>query len=383
MNYHIAVAPGDGIGPEVVREALAVLNKVGTKFGHSFAYQEVLVGGAAIDARGEALPPETVEICRNADAVLLGAVGGGKWDALPGDRRPERALLGLRKELGLFANLRPALLFPELAEECPLKPDIVAGGLDLLVVRELTGGIYFGEKGTKQTEMGLAAYDVEQYSEGEVRRIAEVAFDMAERRSRHVTSVDKANVLESSRLWRRVVTEVAEKHPDVTLAHLYVDNAAMQLVRNPRQFDVLVTSNLFGDILSDEASMVTGSIGMLPSASLATGNFGLYEPVHGSAPDIAGQDKANPMAAILSAAMLLRYTLGLSQEAAAVEAAVRSVLKQGYRTPDLYRSAGENPLQTAMDMISLVSTYGGGDKRPGTLTRVGTKQCGELIAAAI
>lgn len=335
MNYKIAVIPGDGIGPEVVGQTLKVLDKVGEKFGHKFEYTKVLAGGCAIDAVGECLPKETVDVCRNSDAVLLGAVGGWKWDTLPGNERPEMALLGLRKALGLFANLRPALLFEELAEACPLKPEIVEGGLDIVVVRELTGGIYFGEKGTKETDMGPAAYDIEQYSEGEVRRIAEVAFDMAMKRNKKVTSVDKANVLESSRLWRRVVAEVGEKYPEVELNNLYIDNAAMQMVRNPKQFDVIVTSNIFGDILSDEASMITGSIGMLPSASLATGNFGMYEPVHGSEPDIAGKDMANPMATILSAAMMLRYTFGLGDEADAVERAVKEVLAEGYRTPDI------------------------------------------------
>lgn len=335
MNYKIAVIPGDGIGPEVVGQTLKVLDKVGEKFGHKFEYTKVLAGGCAIDAVGECLPKETVDVCRNSDAVLLGAVGGWKWDTLPGNERPEMALLGLRKALGLFANLRPALLFEELAEACPLKPEIVEGGLDIVVVRELTGGIYFGEKGTKETDMGPAAYDIEQYSEGEVRRIAEVAFDMAMKRNKKVTSVDKANVLESSRLWRRVVAEVGEKYPEVELNNLYIDNAAMQMVRNPKQFDVIVTSNIFGDILSDEASMITGSIGMLPSASLATGNFGMYEPVHGSAPDIAGKDMANPMATILSAAMMLRYTFGLGDEADAVERAVKEVLAEGYRTSDI------------------------------------------------
>lgn len=356
MNYQIAVIPGDGIGPDVVEQTLKVMDKVGEKFGHTFNYTKVLAGGCAIDATGVCLPQETIDICKASDAVLLGAVGGWKWDNLPGDQRPERALLGLRKALGLFANLRPALLFEQLADASPLKPEILAGGLDIVVVRELTGGIYFGEKGHRDTDLGLAAYDIEQYAEGEVRRIAKVAFDMAMKRSKHVTSVDKANVLESSRLWRRVVAEVAQDYPEVTLDNLYVDNAAMQLVRNPRQFDVIVTSNIFGDILSDEASQITGSIGMLPSASLAEGNFGMYEPVHGSAPDIAGQDKANPMATILSAAMMLRYTFGLGAEADAIENAVKSVLDQGYRTPDLYAGQG---------------------------TQVGTAQMGDLIAAAI
>lgn len=348
MNYKLAVIPGDGIGPDVVEQTLLVLDKVGEKFGHTFQYHKVLAGGCAIDATGGCLPQETIDVCKASDAVLLGAVGGWKWDTLPGDQRPERALLGLRKALGLFANLRPALLFEQLADASPLKPEILAGGLDIVVVRELTGGIYFGEKGVKDTELGPAAYDIEQYAEEEVRRIAKVAFDMAMKRSKHVTSVDKANVLESSRLWRRVVTEVAKDYPEVTLDHLYVDNAAMQLVRNPRQFDVIVTSNIFGDILSDEASQITGSIGMLPSASLAQGNFGMYEPVHGSAPDIAGQDKANPMATILSAAMMLRYTFGLGQEADAIENAVKSVLDQGYRTPDLF--AGEGTLVGTAEM---------------------------------
>ena len=348
MNYKLAVIPGDGIGPDVVEQTLLVLDKVGEKFGHTFQYHKVLAGGCAIDATGGCLPQETIDVCKASDAVLLGAVGGWKWDTLPGDQRPERALLGLRKALGLFANLRPALLFEQLADASPLKPEILAGGLDIVVVRELTGGIYFGEKGVKDTDLGPAAYDIEQYAEEEVRRIAKVAFDMSMKRSKHVTSVDKANVLESSRLWRRVVTEVAKDYPEVTLDHLYVDNAAMQLVRNPRQFDVIVTSNIFGDILSDEASQITGSIGMLPSASLAQGDFGMYEPVHGSAPDIAGQDPANPMATILSAAMMLRYTFGLGQEADAIENAVKSVLDQGYRTPDLF--AGEGTLVGTAEM---------------------------------
>ena len=335
MDYKIALIPGDGIGPEVIAETVKVIDKIGEKYGHNFQYESVLAGGAAIDAVGECLPRNTVEVSKSSDAVLLGAVGGWKWDTLPGDQRPERALLGLRKELGLFANLRPALLFEELAEACPLKPEIIEGGLDIVVVRELTGGIYFGEKGYKDTDMGKAAYDVEQYSAEEVRRIAVVAFDMAMKRNKKLTSVDKANVLETSRLWRSVVIEVAKDYPEVELTHMYIDNAAMQMVRNPKQFDVIVTSNIFGDILSDEASMITGSIGMLPSASLAKGNFGMYEPVHGSAPDIAGQNKANPMAAILSAAMMLRYTFGLMKEADDIENAVKAVLAAGFRTPDI------------------------------------------------
>lgn len=356
MKYRIAVIHGDGIGPEVVNEATQVLDTIAKKYHHEFVYTPVLAGGCAIDAVGECLPQATIDACKEADAVLLGAVGGWKWDTLPGDQRPERALLGLRKELGLFANIRPALLFDALADACPLKAEIVEGGLDIVVVRELTGGIYFGEKGTKETPLGQAAYDVEQYAEEEVKRIAITAFEMAQKRNKKVTSVDKANVLESSRLWRRVVTEVAKDYPDVALDHLYIDNAAMQLVRNPKQFDVLVTGNIFGDILSDEASMITGSIGMLPSASLAKGNFGMYEPVHGSAPDIAGTNQANPMATILSVAMMLRYTFGLSQEAEDIEQAVKSVLAKGYRTPDIYTE--------------------------GT-TKVGTKEIGEYIRSEI
>ena len=353
MDCKIALVPGDGIGPDVVTEAVKVLDKIGEKYGHKFRYTTVLAGGAAIDAVGECLPKKTVEICKGSDAVLLGAVGGMKWDTLPGDQRPERALLGLRKELCLFANIRPALLFEELADSCPLKAEIIEGGMDIVVVRELTGGIYFGEKGVKDTEFGKAAYDVELYSEEEVRRIAIVAFDMAMKRNKKLTSVDKANVLESSRLWRRVVTEVSEDYKEVQLIHMYIDNAAMQMVRNPKQFDVIVTSNLFGDILSDEASMITGSIGMLPSASLAKGNFGMYEPVHGSAPDIAGQNIANPMATILSTAMMLRYTFGLSKEADDIENAVKSVLAEGYRTSDIMSN----------------------DKK-----LIGTKEAGDLIA---
>ena len=340
MNYNIAVIPGDGIGPDIVDQAVKVMHKVGDKFGHTFTCKTVLAGGAAIDATGGCLPQETIDVCKASDAVLLGAVGGPKWDNLPGGERPERALLGIRKELGLFANIRPAVIFEELADASPLKAEILSGGLDIVVVRELTGGIYFGERGTKETDMGPAAYDVEMYSEGEVRRIAKVAFDMAMKRNKKVTSVDKANVLDSSRLWRRVVEEVAKDYPEVTLTHMYVDNAAMQLVRNPRQFDVIVTSNIFGDILSDEASQITGSIGMLPSASLAEGNFGRYEPIHGSAPDIAGQDKANPTATILSIGMMLRYTFGLGAEADAIDAAVKAVLAKGYCTPDLYTGEG-------------------------------------------
>ncbi|MDD6881874.1 MAG: 3-isopropylmalate dehydrogenase [Firmicutes bacterium] len=336
MEYKIAVIPGDGIGPEVVGEAIKVLDAVAKKYEHTFNYEYLLAGGCAIDATGECLPVETVEKAKASDAVLLGAVGGPKWDNLPGDKRPERALLGLRSALGLFANLRPAIMFDELKDACPLRPEKVAGGLDIMVVRELTGGIYFGERGTKQTEeMGMAAYDIEEYSEKEIERIAEIAFDLAMKRNKKVTSIDKANVLESSRLWRKTVAKIAEKYPEVTVENLYVDNASMQLVHNPQQFDVLVTNNIFGDILSDEASMITGSIGMLPSASLAKGAFGMYEPIHGSAPDIAGTGKANPMATILSVAMMMKYTFGLIEEADAINNAVEKVLVEGYRTSDI------------------------------------------------
>ncbi len=334
--YNIAVIKGDGIGPDIVEQAQKVIKKVGEKFGHTFNMTEVLAGGAAIDAVGTPLPKETVDVCKKSDSVLLGAVGGPKWDSLPGEMRPERgALLGLRKELALYANLRPAIMHKALANASPIKQEIIGDSLDILVVRELTGGIYFGEKGHREGKYGDEAYDVENYSPFEVERIAKIAFDAAMKRNKKVTSVDKANVLESSRLWRKTIEEVAKNYPDIELEHMYVDNAAMQLVRNPKQFDVIVTSNMFGDILSDEASQITGSIGMLPSASLGEGAFGMYEPIHGSAPDIAGQDIANPLATILSIPMMLRYSFGLSKEADAVEEAVTKVLDKGIRTVDI------------------------------------------------
>ncbi len=331
MDFKIAVIPGDGIGPDIVREALKVLDKVASCYGHHFSYETLLAGGVAIDETGAPLPEETLEKAKAADSVLLGAVGGPKWDDVPSAIRPEKALLGLRGGLGLFCNLRPAMLFPQLASACPLKPSMVEGGLDIMVVRELTGGIYFG----KRERTADSAYDVMAYSKEEVRRIAVKAFDIAMKRNRKLTSVDKANILETSRLWRATVDEVAKNYPEVALNHLYVDNAAMQLVRNPKQFDVIVTENMFGDILSDEASMVTGSIGMLPSASLRGDSFGMYEPIHGSAPDIAGQDKANPLATILSVAMMLRYSFSLPAEADAIEKAVSDTLDQGIRTADI------------------------------------------------
>ncbi len=336
MNFKIAVVAGDGIGPEVMEENIKVLNAVGEKFGHTFEYTYVLGGGCAIDKYGEPLPQHTIDVCKASDSVLLGAVGGWQWDTLPGDKRPEKALLGLRGALGLYANLRPATLHQALAGACPLKPELVADGVDIMVVRELTGGMYFGEKGRKQTDMGEAAYDVEIYSEEEVRRIAKRGFEIAMQRNKHLTNVDKQNVLESSRLWRSVVLDVAKDYPEVTLDHLYVDNASMQLIMRPTTFDVIVTSNIFGDILSDEASQMTGSIGMLPSASLGDGKLGMYEPVHGSAPDIAGKDIANPIATILSGAMMLKYSFKLDEEAKAIEDAVTKVLDKGYRTADIY-----------------------------------------------
>ena len=343
-QYRIAVIEGDGIGPEIIRQAIRALDAAAGKFGFGLEYEYLLAGGAAIDDCGEPLPERTLAVCREADSVLLGAVGGAKWDAQPPEKRPERALLGLRKGLGLYTNLRPAIVYPALLEASPLKAEIIGQGLDLLIVRELTGGIYFGEHGTKTGPDGRVAFDVEQYSEMEVRRIGQVAFDLAAKRSRRVCSVDKANVLESSRLWRSVMRELAAGYPAVAYSELYVDNAAMQLVRDPGQFDVLVTSNMFGDILSDEASQITGSIGMLPSASLGDGGRGMYEPIHGSAPDIAGQHIANPVAAIASAAMLLRYSLGEGAAADAVEAAIRAALDDGCRTADI--AAGGEKLST-------------------------------------
>lgn len=328
----IVVLAGDGIGPEITAAAVEVLKKVGETFGHEFELDYKLLGGCAIDKFGVPLPDETVAACKASDGVLLGAVGGPKWDALPADVRPEKGLLGIRKALGLFANLRPAVIYPELADASPLKKEVLERGVNVMVVRELIGGIYFGPRGTK--EDGKTAYDTEIYSEDEVRRIAKVAFDLARGRRKKVTSVDKANVLVSSRLWRRVVEEVHEDYPDVELSHIYVDNAAMQLVRDPSQFDVLLCPNMFGDILSDEASQITGSIGLLPSSSLGTEKAGLFEPIHGSAPDIAGKDIADPIATILAAAMLLD-NMGMGKEARAVENAVGAFLADGWRTPDL------------------------------------------------
>lgn len=334
-DYKITLLKGDGIGPEIVNQAVKVLDCAAEKFGFGVTYAEALLGGCAIDATGVPLPDETVAKCKASDSVLLGAVGGPKWDSQPGNNRPEAGLLGIRGALGLFANLRPSVIFGPLKSASPIKDEIIGGNLDVMIVRELTGGIYFGERGRKEVNGQPAAWDTEMYTVGEVERIARVAFDLAMKRNKKLTSVDKANVLESSRLWRETVKRVAEDYPEVELNHMYVDNCAMQLVRNPRQFDVILTSNIFGDILSDEASMIAGSIGMLASASLSGSKLGLYEPIHGSAPDIAGQNIANPLATILSVAMMLRYSLDQSEAADAIEAAVAKVLET-YRTPDIY-----------------------------------------------
>ena len=360
MECKIALIPGDGIGPEIVREAKKVLDQVCKKYHHTFTYSEVLLGGASIDLHGVPLTEEAIAESKASDAVLMGSIGGdaktSPWYQLEPSKRPEAGLLAIRKALNLFANLRPAYLYNELKAACPLREDIIGDGFDMIIVRELTGGLYFGERKTVEENGVMKAIDTLSYNENEIRRIAVKAFEIAMKRSRKVTSVDKANVLDSSRLWRKVVEEVARDYPEVTLEHMLVDNCAMQLVRDPKQFDVILTENMFGDILSDEASMVTGSIGMLSSASLNETKFGLYEPSHGSAPDIVGQNKANPIATILSAAMMLRYSLDLDAEADAVEAAVQKVLTDGYRTGDIMSEG---------------------------CTLVGTKEMGDLIAAAV
>ena len=337
MKKHIAVLAGDGIGPEITAGAVEVLKKVAEKFGHEFTFEPLLMGGCAIDACGEPLPAKTVECCLASDSVLLGAVGGPKWDSLPGDKRPEKGLLGIRKAMGLYSNIRPAKLWKALADASPLKKQLVENGIEIIVVRELTGGIYFGERGTYRDEaMGETAWDTEKYSVKEIERITRIACELARKRSKRVVSVDKANVLESSRLWRRTVHAYAEKYyPDVTVTDMLVDNTAMQIVKNPAQFDVMLTSNMFGDILSDEAAQVTGSIGMLASSSLGDTTCGLYEPIHGSAPDIAGTDTANPIATILAAAMMLRDSFDMQEEYAAIEKAVEDTLAEGWRTADI------------------------------------------------
>lgn len=358
MEKTIALIPGDGIGPDVVAEAVKVLDAVAKKYGHKWNYRDVIAGGAAIDKFGKPLPQEQLDICLSSDATLLGAVGGPKWDNVAPEIRPEKALLGLRGGMKVFANLRPAVMWPQLKDACPLKDEIVGNGLDILVVRELTGGIYFGERGTSAD--GKTAWDTEKYSWEEIERIVRLGFQFAQKRQKHLTVVDKANILNSSRLWRKVAEEVHKEYRDVTLDFLYIDNASMQLVRNPRQFDVIATSNMFGDILTDEASQITGSIGMLASASLGDGTGpGLYEPIHGTAPDIAGKDLANPLATILSAAMLLRYSFKLETEAKAIEDAVNAVLNAGWRTGDI-----------AGSKLAEVKTQG---------KLVGTKKMGELV----
>lgn len=339
MEFNVTLIPGDGIGPEIVREARKVLDRVAEKYGHRFTYKEVLMGGCSIDAYGVPLTDEALATAKASDAVLLGAVGGrvgvDSWYELPPNKRPEAGLLAIRKGLELFANLRPAYLYSELKGACPLKEEVADKGFDMIIVRELTGGLYFGERSTKEVNGVVTAVDTLKYDENEIRRIAIKAFEIAMKRNKHIISVDKANVLDTSRLWRKIVAEVSKDYPEVTVEDMLVDNCAMQLVKDPAQFDVVLTENMFGDILSDEASMITGSIGMLSSASLGAGRLGLYEPSHGAAPDIAGQDKANPIATILSAAMMLRYSFDLDKEAAAVEAAVKSVISEGYRTVDI------------------------------------------------
>ena len=339
MNCNLAVIKGDGIGPEIVTEAMRVLDAVGEKYGHTFSYTQILMGGASIDVHGEPLTEEALEIAKKSDAVLMGSIGGNTstspWYKLPAQLRPEAGLLKLRKSLGLFANIRPAYLYDELKKACPLRDEVIGDGFDMVIMRELTGGLYFGNRYTKEIDGLETAVDTLTYNEEEIRRIAIKGFEIAMKRRKKVTSVDKANVLDSSRLWRKIVHEVAKDYPEVEVSDMLVDNCAMQLVMNPGQFDVILTENMFGDILSDEASMITGSIGMLSSASLNKTKLGLYEPSHGSAPDIAGKNVANPIATILSAAMMLRYSLDLDKEADAIEAAVASVLKEGYRTTDI------------------------------------------------
>lgn len=356
MKKNITVIKGDGIGPEIVTQAMRVLDKIAEKHGHEFCYTEILAGGCAIDAVGKPLPEESLQACLSADSVLLGAVGGPKWDAVDQAIRPEKALLGIRKAMGLYANMRPAKLFPQLSNASPLSDEVVARGIDMVVVRELIGGIYFGEKGVEEIDGEKSAYDVMRYSEHEIERIARTAFDTARKRNKKVTSIDKMNVLSSSRLWRDVVHRVAEEYPDVELVDMLVDNAAMQLVRDPSQFDVIVTENMFGDILSDEASMITGSIGMIPSSSLGETKNGMYEPIHGSAPDIAGKDLANPIGTILAAAMMLKYSFDMDKESEEIENAVAGVLDAGYRTGDIMS--------------------------PGK-TQVGCQKMGDLIVAAL
>jgi len=348
MKYNIAILKGDGIGPEIVGQSLLILDEISKIYNHEFNYFEALIGGSAFDKFGIPLPDESINICKSCDSILLGAVGGPKWDNLPGHLRPEAGLLQIRKEFGLFANIRPVKLFKSLKSSSPLKDDIIGDSLDLCVIRELTGGLYFGKRGRSEN----SAFDTLEYSQMEVERITRLAFEIARKRNSKLTNVDKMNVLESSRLWREVVLLVAKDYPDVTLNHLLVDNAAMQLILNPKQFDVIVTGNMFGDILSDEASVLTGSIGMLPSASLRNDNFGLYEPIHGSAPDLANKNIANPLATILSIALMLRYSFGLESEASSIESSVEKVLNNGYRTSDIF--SDNTTLVSLKEMVNLV-----------------------------
>lgn len=356
MEKKITVLPGDGIGPEIISEAIKILDKIADRFGHSFVYTYVDIGGCSIDKFGVPITDEGMQKCKDSDSVLLGAVGGPKWDNCPPAIRPEKALLAVRKELGLFANLRPTRLFPQLADSSPLKTSIVGNGIDLMIVRELTGGVYFGERKTEEVNGELVAIDFMPYSEHEIERIGRVAFESAMKRGKKLHSVDKANVLDTSRLWRKTMHKLAEEYPEVEYNDILVDNTAMQLIKNPTQFDVIVTENMFGDILSDEASMLTGSIGMMPSASLSSGTLGMYEPIHGSAPDIAGQNLANPIGTILSAAMMLRYSFNMMAEADAIEAAVNKALDDGYRTGDIMQDG---------------------------CTRLGCKEMGDVIVANI
>ncbi|MBV7274835.1 3-isopropylmalate dehydrogenase [Clostridiaceae bacterium UIB06] len=352
----ITIIPGDGIGREVVKQAVKVLDRIADKYKCNFEFEEALLGGAAIDATGNPIPEETIHKCKSSDAVILGAVGGPKWDNQPGHLRPEKGLLALRKELGVFANLRPAILFPQLKSASTLKDEVLGDGLDIMIVRELIGGAYFGEKKRINIEDGQRAYDTIDYCTNDIKRIAKKSFEVARKRGKKITLVDKANVLETSRLWREIVTNMSEDYKDVEVNYMYVDNAAMQLIRNPKQFDVILTENMFGDILSDEASMLTGSLGMLPSASVGEGNIGLYEPIHGSAPDIAGQDKANPIGTIMSTAMMLRYSFDMEDAAKDIENAVSKVMDKGYRTGDI--------MENGMEIV-------------------GTEEMGALIAAEI
>lgn len=355
MEYKIAVIKGDGVGPEIVEEGIKVLNKVGEVYNHNFTFEYVLGGGCAIDLHNDPMPDDTIEVCKKSDAVILGAVGGPKWDNISPSLRPEKGLLKLRKELNLFANIRPINVYESIKDASPLKSEIISSGVDFVVVRELTGGIYFGERGTKEDNGVTFAYDVERYSEYEIERIGRCAFEIAKKRNKKLTSVDKANVLDSSKLWRKIIDNLSIEYTDVEVNHMYVDNCAMQLIKNPSQFDVILTNNIFGDILSDEGSMIAGSIGMLPSASIRNDNFGMYEPIHGSAPDIAGKNIVNPIATILSVAMMLKHSFGLYEEASSIEHAIENTLIDGYKSEDIFYGSGK--IISTQDMGDLISSY--------------------------